>query len=114
MTRYSKEDDYTICLSWTPPGSKGTLSRYFNFASEQVTTIFTERAEMKDSKASGSYEGGVSVAVAVALTSQMQVQKFSELDSLAEVEMMRAALKTLGGSPPESSGVLPGKPPRLG
>jgi len=115
MTRYAKEDDYTICLTSTPPGTKGQLTRYFNFASEQITTIYAERADMRETIKSGAYDGGAGVSVSVALTSQMSVQKFSELDSQAEVEMMRAALITLGGKPPEASSTLPGKNhPRLG
>ena len=107
MTSYVKEDDYTLCVTSAVPNSRGSLSRYFNFAAEQVTTIFTERAELKDSKASGAYDGSVSVAVSVALTSQMQVQKFSDFDSQGEIELMREKLIFLNGKPPASSGGLP-------
>jgi len=116
MTRYSKEDDYTLCASSTVAGTKGVLCRYFNFAAEQVTTVFSERAELNTSKAAGSSQGGVAVAVSVALTSQMNVQKFSDFDSDVEIELMRAELKKLGGRPPEAN-ATPGKSratPRLG
>ncbi|MDE1151027.1 MAG: hypothetical protein PW788_00690 [Micavibrio sp.] len=116
MTRYSKEDDYTLCASTTVIGSKGVFSRYFNFAAEQVTTIFSERAELSTNKAAGSSQGGVAVAVSVALTSQMSVQKFSDFDSQVEIDLMRAELKKLGGNPPEMN-ATPGKSratPRLG
>ncbi len=106
MATYTKEDDYTLCVTSSVPNSRGSLSRFFNFAAEQVMTIFSERAELKDSKASGSYEGGVAVAVSVALTSQMQVQKFSDFDSQTEIELMREKLISLNGKPPATSGAL--------
>jgi len=113
MTQYAKEDDYTLRASWNPPGSKGTLSRYFNFASEQVVTIFTERAEMEKSIKAGAYDGGAGISVAVALSSQMQIQRFSDMDSQTEIEMMREKLVSLGGKPPAAT-ATPGKTARLG
>jgi hypothetical protein len=103
------EDEYTLCATTRVPGADGTLCRYFNFAAEQVTTIFNAKAEMKDDKSAGGYDGGVSVAVSVALTSQMHIQKFSDLDSDAEIELMRAKLAELGGKPPASDDLGKGK-----
>lgn len=103
MTTYRKEDDYTLLATSDVPGG-GTLCRYFNFAAQQVTTLYTQRAELKGEVTKQTYSSGnfgVSQAVSVALTSQMQVQKFSDLDSLAEVELMRAELVSRGGKPPE-------------
>ncbi len=112
-TTHSKEDDYTLCVTTSILNSRGSLTRYFNFAAEQVTSVFSERAELKDSKAAGGYDGGVSVAVAVALTSQLQVQKFSDFDSQTEIELMREKLISLQGNPPAASGSLP-KPKTAG
>lgn len=102
---YHKEDDYTLRATSTTPGG-GSLSRYFNFAAEQVTTIYERKEQLKDQYS--SYGTGAATSVSVALASEFNVQKFSELDSLAEVEMMHAKLTELGGKPP-SLGDLPGK-----
>ena len=99
-TQYQKEDDYTLLATNTLP-TGGTVSRLFNFAAQQVTTIFREKAEMEKDVITYASNGGNAVARAVALTSQMQVQKFSELDSLAELEILRAELVKRGGHPPE-------------
>ena len=46
MTEYKKVDDYTLlAMSELPAG--GTLSRYFNFAAGEVTSIFSQKTEMK-------------------------------------------------------------------
>ena|SRR6218665_243764 len=58
------------------------LRRIFNFAAQDVTTIY-------------------SMWYSAAVSSSMNVQKFSELDSLGEVQMMHAKLRELGGHPPE-------------
>lgn len=108
MTRYAKEDDYTLLVTNDFPGG-GTLSRYFNFAAEQVTTIFSQKAEKELSQKEYYGNAAVSSAVSVALTSQMQIQKFSELDSQAEVERMREELIRLEGKPPVKDD-MPGKP----
>ncbi|TAL28372.1 MAG: hypothetical protein EPN97_14655 [Alphaproteobacteria bacterium] len=104
-SEYRKEDDYTLSVTNTLP-SGGSICRMFNFASRQVTTIFREKAEMQGEMRAYGSDGGVSVARAVALTSQMQIQKFSELDSLEEVDLMRRELIRRGGNPPEASEAL--------
>lgn len=101
MTDYRKEDDYTLRATTELP-EKGFLHRYFNFAAEEVRTILTvERSININRRYSGSTEP---VAAAVALTSQMDSQKFSDFDSMTEVELMREKLISLGGKPPELSG----------
>lgn len=100
-SEYRKEDDYTLSVTNMLPAG-GSICRMFNFASRQVTTVFREKAEMTGEMRSYSSDGGVSVARAVALTSQMQIQKFSELDSLEEVDLMRQELIRRGGTPPEA------------
>lgn len=97
MARLSKEDDYTL-LATTYTASGGTISRYFNFASQQVTTLYERKEREKDT--AGSYQS-TSTSVAVALASELTVQNFSELDSLAEVKLMRDELVKLKGNPPE-------------
>lgn len=102
---YSKQNDFTLCEKTDVPGG-GTLCRYFNFASATITTIFREKAMEKDSKAAGGYDGGVAVAIGLALTSQMQIQKFSELDSSREVALLHAELERQGGHPPPLEEIL--------
>lgn len=109
-TKYSKENPYTLlAVDEVPDG--GTLSRFFNFAAEQVTTIYREKAELKDSVKTYQSAGGNAVAASVALTSQFHVQKFSEFDSAVEIEMMHAELVRRGGKPPALN-ELPGKQKR--
>lgn len=99
--RYRKENDYTISAIQDLP-SGGLLTRQFNFAAEQVTTIYERKAEKEHSL--GSYGSDPkATAVSVALSSQMTVQKFSELDSQVEVEIMRAKLLADGGKIPEAA-----------
>jgi hypothetical protein len=104
-TQYRKEDDYTLIASNNLPAS-GTITRIFNFASEQVTTIYREKAELSGDMKAGGWDGGVSVAKSVALSAQMQIQKFSELDSLREVDLMREQLRKEGGNPPDACEAL--------
>lgn len=98
--RYRKENDYTLSVSQDLP-SGGLLTRQFNFASEQVTTIYERRDTLKDQYS--AYGVGAGTAVSVALSSQMTIQKFSDLDSQAEVEIMREKLLAEGGKIPEAS-----------
>lgn len=87
---FVKSNDYTLVVSQvyaTEKLSKPTLVKVFNFAAQEVTMIY-ERGYAKD---------GMGVSFSVASTTR----NFSELDSLAEVEMMHAKLKDLGGKPPE-------------
>ena len=98
---YSKTNDYTLCETTPIPDSKATLTRWFNFASCTVTTLYREKAEMQHSQKerwTGDY--AVSSAVSVALSSQMQVVKFSELDSLKEIQLLHAELLKCDGHPP--------------
>lgn len=104
-SEYFKEDDYTLSVTNTLP-SGGSICRMFNFASRQVTTVFREKAEMMGEMRAYGSNGGVSVARAVALTSQMHIQKFSELDNLDEVDFLRQELIKRGGKPPEASEAL--------
>lgn len=102
-SRYIKEDDYTLLVTNTLP-SGGTLSRFFNFASEQVTTVYERKEALSDKQNAGySSSPAVATAVSVALASQMSVQKFSEFDSPAEIELMREKLAKMGGTPPASN-----------
>ena len=97
--RYRKENDYTISAIQDLP-SGGLLTRQFNFAAEQVTTIYERKAE-KEQTVGGSYSNDPkATAVSVALSSQMTIQKFSDLDSLDEVADMHKRLRDKGGNPP--------------
>lgn len=93
--RFTKQNDYTLSVSQDLP-SGGLLTRQFNFASEQVTTIYERKASLSDHQTAG-------VAASVALSSQMTIQKFSDLDSQAEVEIMREKLLADNGKITEAS-----------
>ncbi len=100
--RYRKENDYTLSAVQDLP-SGGQLTRQFNFASEQLTTIYERKADMEKT-VGGSYGSDPkATSVAVALSSQLTVQKFSELDSQAEVDIMRAKLLADNGKIPEAA-----------
>ena len=81
---FEKLNDYTLSATFDFGRQKSAdpeLRRIFNFKARQVTSIY-----------SMWYSGSV--------TSSMQVQKFSELDSLDEVKDMHKKLCELGGDPP--------------
>lgn len=81
---YSKINDYTlsVVIDFTRQDQADPeLRRIFNFKARQVTTIY-----------SMWYRDG--------LTSNMEMQNFSALDSLDEVVEMREKLIQLGGKPP--------------
>lgn len=112
MTKYAKEDDYTLRVTNELP-TGGTMSRYFNFAAEHITTIFSQKEEIKiqvQKESSATYGGNShAAAAAIALTSQMNIENFSSLDSQFEVELMREKLIALKGQPPAQSRHIPGK-----
>ncbi|MEZ0261245.1 MAG: hypothetical protein ACAH80_09560 [Alphaproteobacteria bacterium] len=98
---FVKANDYTLVVSQvyaTEKLSKPTLTKIFNFAAQEVSTIY-ERGYARE---------GMGVGFAITRESK----NFSELDSLDEVALMRAKLVDLGGHPPE----LPtlSKPRKLG
>lgn len=99
MENYTKENYYTLTVVTPFPGTKGTLIRQFNYASEQLLTVFRERDSEKGEES--GVNGSISIAIAIALTSSMQIQLFSELTSHEEIKMMREKLIELKGHPPE-------------
>lgn len=81
---YSKLNDYTLSVvtDFTRQASADPeLRRIFNFKARQVTSIY-------------------SMWYGHAVTSNMETQRFSDLDSLDEVAGMREKLIKLGGNPP--------------
>jgi len=93
---FEKLNDYTLSVRTDFDHQKQAdpcLRRIFNFKARQVTDIY-----------SMWYSSGIST--------QMQTQRFSDLDSLDEVFDMHARLKSLGGNPPpiDAPRGLPGKP----
>jgi len=93
---YSKINDYTLSVvtDFTRQASADPeLRRIFNFKARQITTIY-------------------SMWYSQSVTSNMETQKFSELDSLEEVAEMREKLIRLGGTPPALEAPCPhhGKP----
>jgi len=84
---YEKLNDYTLSVSndfERQSSADPELRRIFNFKARQVTTVFSQW-----------YSHSVA--------NSMVIQKFSELDSMEEVELMWGKLKELGGNPPELS-----------
>lgn len=82
---YEKLNDYTLSVTTDfqrNSGSDPELRRIFNLRARQITSIFSQYVS-----------GGVG--------NSMMVQKFSELDSLDEAELMRQKLIELKGTPPE-------------
>lgn len=102
MAEYKKINDYTLDVTEPFGTGKGTLSRAFNFAAATVTTLYRE------SEKDATYGYGL----AIALTSQMNIMKFSEFDSVAEIDYMREILVEKGGKPPELDPMLPRKLPK--
>jgi hypothetical protein len=98
---FIKENDHTLAVvneetvnhrNISSGGKWGTsLKKTFNFESAQVTTLYREWI----------YYGSGYHDASAALTSQMHIQNFSDFDSKAEIERMRAKLKELGGNPPD-------------
>jgi hypothetical protein len=81
---FEKLNDYTLSVVndfARQEDADPELRRIFNFKARQITTIY-----------SMWYSEGIST--------NMQVQKFSELDSLDEVTEMHRKLCALGGNPP--------------
>lgn len=111
-TQYAKEDDYTLLVTNTLPDG-GTLSRFFNFAAEQVTTIYGNTVQKESTiKPNYSSQSG-STSVSVAVTSQMALQKFREFDNETEIRFMFDKLVGLKRKPPQP-GTLPGKAAAIG
>lgn len=85
-------NDYTISVTHDfhrQSQADPELRRIFNFKARQVTDIFSQW-----------YHASVA--------NSMVIQKFSELDSLAEVFDMHAKLRALGGNPPDISDLSSG------
>ena len=96
--KFNKENDYIVSLtleseSTSQDSFKRTaqIKKIFNFLSAQVITIYTE---------SMGQERGYNTGGSDSVSTQMVVQNFSDLDSIAEIEMMHRKLKSLGRSPP--------------
>lgn len=87
---FEKLNDYTLSVTFDfarQAQADPELRRIFNFQSRQITSIY-----------SMWYSSGLSTT--------MQVQRFSDLDSLDEVQTMHQKLCDLGGSPPALSQIL--------
>lgn len=69
-----------------------SVMRIFNFKSAQVTTVYRE---------------WIADSAGNAVTSQMNVQNFSDIESPAEIRDMHAKLVELGGRPPALDDILP-------
>ena len=102
---FTKEDDYTLLVvttDTTPLRSYGSyntekvsnLTRTFNFMAAQVTTVIHDSLF----ESHGEHSGG-----SAAVSTQMIIQNFSDIDSKEEIKLMHAKLVELGGHPPELS-----------
>jgi hypothetical protein len=101
---FTKENDYTLGQHWSEATDHGDytvdkvkLSRYFNFLSCQVTTLFREKL---------TEPGTNDVAGMGALTSQLKIQNFSDIESPNEIRLMHAKLLEQEGKPPPLDEVL--------
>lgn len=101
MAEYKKINDYMLDVTEPFGPGKGTLSRLFNFAAATVTTLYHEKETVY-------YCSDISTA----LTSQMNIMRFSDFDSVAEIEDMRKILVEKGGKPPELDPMLTRKLPK--
>lgn len=95
---FEKLNDYTLSVVHDfvrNDRADPELRRIFNFAAQNITTIY-------------------SMWYGEAVASNMQVQNFSELDSLDEVARMHAQLCQMDGHPPPlPARDTPGKPAAL-
>lgn len=110
MERFIKENAYTISVvKQTENLHRGdhasdkicerfTLTRTFNFLSGQITTIACGNVF----QSRGADAGG-----AAAVSTQMAIQNFEDVQSLKEIQLMREKLVEFGGTPPELSEILP-------
>lgn len=81
---FEKLNDYTLSVVndfARQNGANPELRRIFNFAAQNITTIY-------------------SMWYGYAVTSNMHSEKFSELDSLDEVARMHEKLREMKGNPP--------------
>lgn len=107
---YTKINDYTICEN-TSESSGGyssssmhcearSLKRTFNFMAGQVTTQY--ESSLRQSR--GGHAGG-----SAAVSAQMMIENFDDIQSTKEIEFMYNKLKNeLGGNPPPLDEVLGG------
>lgn len=108
-TTYHKDSDYTISEvqfaegtdvrtgSSQPVRTTSTITRTFNFLSAQLTT--RTRAEIYQPRYGDS---GASASVAT----ELHIQNFTDLPTLAEVRHMHNKLQELGGNPPPLEEIL--------
>ena len=112
---FVKENDYTLSVvkqevmelpSYGSYNAQRTLSltRTFNFMSAQVTTV------IRDSlfESHGSESGG-----SAAISTQIIIQNFSDIDSKEEIKLMHQKLIEMDGKPPALPGTLDKKVPGI-
>ena len=110
--RISMENDYTLKLEWSdeahyqygdggPIKKESVLKRIFNFAAGQITTTSVERTFQ-----SRNYNGSNGHS---SITSQMHIEKFTDLASTIELQILHKKLTELGGHPPPLDDVLGGR-----
>ena len=111
IEQFVKENDYTLSIiQKTEENDDGVtqkfrLTRTFNFAAAQITTITSSMVyESRGSSAGGS----------AATSAQTTIQNFSDIDSKEEIKLMHEKLKELGGNPPELSFELGKRPTPVG
>lgn len=94
--RFRADNAYTLSVTRNASGYDdnltltSTLTRTFNFLAAEVSTYTRDITQQSNHR-------GVTSALATTMT----VQKFTDLASDAELRLMHAKLKELGGQPPE-------------
>jgi hypothetical protein len=96
--KFIRDNDYTLRIERSGTNYEAgfyfnsRITRVFNFLAAQVTTT-TRDVVYRD----GGYTNGGGSSMGVTTT----LQRFDEFQSDAEIRLMHAKLKELGGSPPE-------------
>lgn len=99
---FEVENDYTLSVTRVTDDNrqagystiqvKSSLTTTFNFLAQTVTYETRENLVQ---------ESGYKLQGAVAVSTQMAIRNFSDFDTQAEIDMMRAELIARGGNPPE-------------
>lgn len=98
----TKENDYSLKIENIETNIYGhdKITRSFNFASGQITTLFVSQR---------FHHGGYKSGGAGAATSNMHIQNFTDLSSTIELEILHKKLEELDGHPPPLGDVLNGR-----
>jgi len=92
MSDLNKLNDQTISET-SSIGVHAKLTKIFNFESRQVTTILVDELQISQ------YRDGSGKSNAAAVSTQMNIQNFKDIEGTGEFQRMHEELKNLGGNP---------------